>query len=419
MNNPHSLFQQVSAIVQSNNKVLDATGGRFNIFRIIGMTSEETRLHSAFLAELLNVKGSHGLKDKPLKAFISKFLDADFEFESSDSECNVEYFIGRLTDTTGGRIDIIIRDKHKRSVIIENKIYAADQGSQMLRYYNYSKEFLSSRLIYLSLDGKEPSDYSTGGNSFTFMTLSYKYNIIKWLEECRQIAVDLPLVREAISHYINLLKHLTNSSLMEEANNEIADLIMQSPENIQVALEIDSVLTIVKIRTQMKFWDQLRASIEDKGLEVNTKHPQTVNENKVRSYYVDSRNKALNYGLWVEVIHENGIIIEWGCVVQQNVYFGFTIKYESGKKLTGEDIKEYKLIIQQCDNSFYLDYDNWLGWMYPTKLLNFRAFNSEDIFSLLKHESLVAVTDEIAAKALNDIRFIRENVQQYIAKLVI
>ena len=36
-------------------------GDYFNVFNTIGLWSEEVRLHSKFIAELLNPKGSHGL----------------------------------------------------------------------------------------------------------------------------------------------------------------------------------------------------------------------------------------------------------------------------------------------------------------------------------------------------------------------
>lgn len=64
------LLNKTATIVNKYNQLLDATGGRFNVFQVIGVTTAETRLHSAFLCELFDVKGSHGLKDKPLKAFI-------------------------------------------------------------------------------------------------------------------------------------------------------------------------------------------------------------------------------------------------------------------------------------------------------------------------------------------------------------
>ena len=41
----------------------------FNVFNVIGLWSEEVRLHSAFIAELLNTHESHGMGNTFLKAF--------------------------------------------------------------------------------------------------------------------------------------------------------------------------------------------------------------------------------------------------------------------------------------------------------------------------------------------------------------
>ena len=46
-------------------------GDFFNVFNILGLRSNETRTHSAFLAELLKPNGSHGMGDAYLKSFIS------------------------------------------------------------------------------------------------------------------------------------------------------------------------------------------------------------------------------------------------------------------------------------------------------------------------------------------------------------
>src|SRR5699024_10596824 len=90
--------------------------------------------------------------------------------------------------------------------------------------------------------------------------------IINWLNECKQLAVDYPLVREAISHYINLIKQLTNTSSMSEMNNEIVALVMQSPENMQNAFELKKALSDVKVKMQWEFWKQLHKSLEENGL---------------------------------------------------------------------------------------------------------------------------------------------------------
>jgi len=414
MNKLQKLLDKTASIVNKNNQVLDATGGRFNVFQVIGVTTAETRLHSAFLAELLNVKGSHGLKDKPLKAFIGKCIDTEFDFQTTNAIGKVEHSIGIKTETKGGRIDIIVWDSENRAIIIENKIYAGDQEYQMLRYYNHSKIYTDSRLIYLSLDGKIPSEFSMGGELFDYKTLSYKFDIIDWLTECKQLAVDFPLVREAISHYINLIKQLTNTSSMDEMNKEIVALVMQSPENLQNAFELEKVLSDVKIKTQWEFWKQLQKSLEAKGLNVKgDDDSKKVKHWKVEGYYEKQRNRDIHYGLWIEIFNKDGITLHWGCEIQDNIYFGFTIeKNGKGGISDNEEMKFYRQIIKDCDDLYQADSENWLGWMYPTPKLNFRDFSSQEIFALADRATLEKVTNQIAEKALGDITFILEKIDK-------
>ena len=84
-------------------------GEFFNVFNTIGLRTEEVRLHSAFIAELLNPQGMHGLSSQFLEAFL-KILGypKDYLDIHKVSQDIKERFIGPVTDKEGGRIDIII-----------------------------------------------------------------------------------------------------------------------------------------------------------------------------------------------------------------------------------------------------------------------------------------------------------------------
>ena len=67
------LLNAISKIVAKNKVQQEEKrkrGENFNIFSVMGLQTKEVRLHSAFLAELLNPKGNHGLGDKFLVAFL-------------------------------------------------------------------------------------------------------------------------------------------------------------------------------------------------------------------------------------------------------------------------------------------------------------------------------------------------------------
>lgn len=200
----------------------------FNIFKILGVQSRETRLHSALIAELLNPKGSHGLKNEPLKIFVKSFgreIKDLFNYEKGDVK--TEVFIGKIKDNiTGGRIDILIRD-NLNTIIIENKIYAGDQENQLLRYKR-AYQPKDTLILYLTLDGHEASSISTNNemqSGIDYFCLSYKEDIVYWLEECKKIPQISPCVYETIQQYLNLIDDLTNTEMTAIRNNELLEIL--------------------------------------------------------------------------------------------------------------------------------------------------------------------------------------------------
>jgi hypothetical protein len=98
------------------------------MFRIVGVNHYENT-HSAILAELLNPKGTHGLKSKLLELFVVQMLTMETMKVFHCENATVK------TEAPGnGRIDILIEDNAGRAIIIENKIYAEDQWEQLKRW---------------------------------------------------------------------------------------------------------------------------------------------------------------------------------------------------------------------------------------------------------------------------------------------
>lgn len=220
-------------------------GDYFNIFSILGLSSNETRTHSAFLAELLDPNGSHGKGKLFLENFISSMHLEDLHLDLNHVFIEVERVIGEIDETydKGGRIDIIIVSGEK-AIIIENKIYAQDQYKQLVRYNNYAKETFSDyRLLYLSLDKEEASPASTQSGNVKLMPnvdyypITYRDDIIRWLEQCnsdiRPCCGDI--VEKTVTQYINLLKELTNT--MEKDNEDIMN-VLKKEENWAYTLEV-------------------------------------------------------------------------------------------------------------------------------------------------------------------------------------
>ena len=221
MSNLTQLFNEIHLLIEKHEQIRKEKGDNYNLFQVINMTSDETRIHSAMIADLLNPEGLHQMGDIFLKLFINKLkqqlkLDKDFEFSHPNVER--EKYIGAISENkdAGGRIDIYISDK-SHHIAIENKIYATDQEKQLLRYHNHleSVSEVNKLLLYLSLYGEVNDIEKTTGNNRIkegedFFTISYSEFILNWLEECRSKAIDKPLIREGITHYRNLIKILTH-----------------------------------------------------------------------------------------------------------------------------------------------------------------------------------------------------------------
>src|SRR6266446_1112235 len=69
-----SFLVKTQSEIQENRRISALTGEHFNVFRILGLEAAEVRTHSAFLAELLNPKGSPGQGDLFLRLFLKEML---------------------------------------------------------------------------------------------------------------------------------------------------------------------------------------------------------------------------------------------------------------------------------------------------------------------------------------------------------
>lgn len=402
--NIQQLMTRINEISNKYEEISKVSGDNFNVFRVIELTSDEVRLHSKFLAELLNPKGSHGQGSKFLDLFIQQFDIKNVDSETS--KVSVEESIGNKTTTTGGRIDILIEDTNKHTIIIENKIYASDQENQLLRYYNYSRD----NIFYLNLDGSDPSEnsYQDLEKDKHFKIISYEYDILNWLENCKKESVSLPLLREGIAHYINLIKHLTGQSNNTTMDKEIIDLLA-TPQNIKTAIKIENSIKGAKSKIQWNFWKQLREEFKSRDITLleESKSERVVSEGKVKDYYSNKRNKK-NYGLWTQILKIDDTIIYFGIELGENIYFGFRAGQKENWKISDKaEYEEIRHLIKEIDTK-YQSTERWLGWKYVTPQLNFKEFNTTDVFNLADRNNLEQVVKVIVQKSINDIERLKE-----------
>lgn len=244
--NIDSLLKEISVLHKQAEIVRikkEADGGYFNVFNTLGLKTEEVRLHSAFLAELLNPNGSHGLSDTFLKLFLEevKLPDNYINGNKVSSEKMTERYIGRVTKNEGGKIDIIVEDGN-HSLIIENKIFAEDQKNQLVRYSNYGKKSFTNgfKLFYLTLDGHEASEVSVGSTQLDYTIISYDKEIINWLDKCIEVSNQKPLVNSVIRQYLELIKQITVRDMDAEYREKLIKKLVK-PQNAVIASEIMSL----------------------------------------------------------------------------------------------------------------------------------------------------------------------------------
>lgn len=235
-----NLLEKALIIKRKNADIEEYTGENFNIFNILNLNNKEL-IHSAFIANLLNVQGNHGQKDIFLLLFIAEIKDLFFEsdqkklqlndFETVNSFVKIEEYLGLVNyeNEEGGRADIVIKN-NKYQIVVENKIYALDQPSQLIRYKKY---YSNSPILYLTLNGDLPSSNSQKDliNGNDFICISYKNNIINWIEKCIKEMANKPIIRETLNQYLTLVKQLTNQTTNNKMEQELTDLILSNENN--------------------------------------------------------------------------------------------------------------------------------------------------------------------------------------------
>ena len=192
----------------------------YNIFSVLKIEFYEAKVHTPFLANFLDIDGSHCQGDLFYKSFIRTVVPiskADL-FLSFDDE-----YISCITEQrfNESQPDIYIEHDHPNierrfGIIIENKIYASDQPQQIERYYkllkshNYSDEQLL--ILYLKPNISEPSIDSLSlelkeqlATNNSFVCIDYVNDIKNWLLETKK-EIKATRLTNIIEHYLETLK---------------------------------------------------------------------------------------------------------------------------------------------------------------------------------------------------------------------
>jgi hypothetical protein len=221
----------------------------------------------------------------------------------------------------------------------------------------------------------------------------------------------MTVVREGITQYINLIKHLTHQSGSKKMKDEILQAIVSSPDSFMAADRIAGNIDYARHAIQWRFWKALWDGLEGYGLRVKSheEDSKTATSDKTYAYY--HKHRKILPGLWIEVYNKDGISVHWGAEIDRKFYTGFTVESRGEGGVAGlAEYRRYRDIVVGLDPSYRVDSQYWLGWKYSQPELDFHAFNTPQMYNLADEGFLGQTIAEIAEIAAREINTFRERI---------
>ena len=235
----------------------------YNIFTLFHYFSDEVNLHSNFIASLLDPNGDHYKNDLFLKLFLEMCGIDDFSIDTSRATVFKEF----------KHIDIYISDG-KKHIILENKVYAKDQPTQIARYIETIKDEGAKDediyVLYLHPDGKLPDDQSFGdyhakllgeNPSIKFKVISYGNEILKWIDRCKNEVSNITDLNVFLSQYKDVIEMIYNRyKRIDEM--ETANLVEIFKENYTAVSEVASNYQETRKKIIDEFFENVKENLE-------------------------------------------------------------------------------------------------------------------------------------------------------------
>ena len=273
-------------------------------------------------------------------------------------------------------------------------------------------------LVYLTLAGAEPSEDSIKGLPAAIREniriISYKDDIIAWIEDCIKEAAQVPIIRETLVQYESLLKKITGKG-EKTMTEEMKNMILSNKDYLDMAYKLTDVLVKIKQDLQLKFWEKLEEKLNNSlnlQLEKRLEYPNHhYSKNLIEKFYTNSRNNRF-YGLMYFIKDlENRGKLYLRIEVSDNIYFGFRIINNEGNSTTNK--KDDYLEKELLDLKFART-DWWLGWKYfcsselQNQFINFKELDSNLANVLRDDKKLERLTSEIEEEILEKLRTLQQ-----------
>ena len=389
----------------------------FNLFTVLRSESDEVRLHSRFLAALLDHRKAPGEPRENLKHFletVAGYWEQKHETDNAGHEILKKIIadegksdfksesirIGREHDD----IDILIANSAKQSwaVAVENKIWAGDQPQQLWRYYDSLKGYKNVTMLYLSLDGHEPTENSIYSKKKCkrvpqdrLCLISYEEPLPSWLEGCRQRACDEPELRESITQYLHLVRKLTGTDRGREYMNELKDLLLKEENNLVLARDLSEAMYEARAHLVHALWKAIENAMQGiKDFPSKSDKESMVSLNAVRGY-VKSSHGYSRLGLYYPVGNGDTRLYAETLRYHDRIIVGLRFISEKDDKQV-KDLQE-KLRSRRNVEGYLGGGHMWLWYRYIDNGWGLRNPDADHLRTLLCEDKRKKVASDVAS----------------------
>ena len=389
----------------------------YNLFNILGVDDKEVVM-CRFLADLLNPQGEHACGYLFLESFCQDVLKITGQSATILERTTVttEYVINNER-----RIDIVIQnDNH--FIPIEAKLFAGDQPRQCFDYYEYAKQYDdSARVVYLTIDGKEPSASSRAGlNRTDIYCISWTRDIIMWLDSLLSKCTD-PVV-DGLRQYKEAIESITKNNLSirnAEMTKFIKSIVTNSKDSFKACIEIEKSINELKLELIQQIFQEFQSQMDDLcikyGLELEKKAKYYSYDGQAgKDFYVNNSSSwpGLNYVVKNAKFSDPAKQMWFRVEIDNNLFAGFIMYDISATTETKPGYSECGNKISPIPSEVYTEAEGllkhrnaetncnwWLSCYYPNGKSAVKSHNYSDVPNFkTMNECAISLMDENTRK---------------------
>lgn len=117
----------------------------------------------------------------------------------------------------------------------------------------------------MTLEGNEPSPNSRGNlkNDIDYICISYRTDIIDWIELCIREAYKKPILRETLRQYLNTINELTQQNPNNIMQDELVNLLTSNSINAKSMFQIFEAAKSSRLNLIQKFASSLKRRYDE------------------------------------------------------------------------------------------------------------------------------------------------------------